>query len=71
MDGGIIRVRKNRRVTGAMRYWGEGPQLGPPGYENNLLYIAGLVALILGAVGASHTETINSKIQRMNKELLP
>ena len=29
----------------------EGPQLGPPGYEINLLYIAGLVALILGGAG--------------------
>jgi putative oxidoreductase len=26
----------------------QGPQLGPPGYEINLLYIAGLLALILG-----------------------
>src|SRR5262245_31291704 len=29
----------------------EGPQFGPPGYEVNLLYIAGLLALIMG--GAS------------------
>ena len=29
----------------------EGPQFGPPGYEINLLYIAGLVALILAAAG--------------------
>src|SRR5262249_9618989 len=29
----------------------EGPQLGPPGYEVNLLYIAGLIALILGGAG--------------------
>jgi len=29
----------------------EGPQFGPPGYEINLLYIAGLVALILGGAG--------------------
>src|SRR5215468_6238300 len=28
-----------------------GPQFGPPGYEVNLLYIAGLVALILGGAG--------------------
>jgi len=28
-----------------------GPQFGPPGYEINLLYIAGLVALILGGAG--------------------
>src|SRR5215472_12416038 len=30
---------------------GEGPKFGPPGYEINLLYIAGLVALILGGAG--------------------
>lgn len=29
----------------------EGPQFGPPGYEINLLYIAGLLALILGGAG--------------------
>ena len=29
----------------------EGSQFGPPGYEINLLYIAGLVALILGGAG--------------------
>ena len=30
----------------------EGPRFGPPGYEVNLLYIAGLVSLILGGAGA-------------------
>jgi putative oxidoreductase len=30
----------------------DGPQFGPPGYELNLLYIAGLVSLILGGAGA-------------------
>ena len=29
----------------------DGPQFGPPGYEINLLYIAGLLALILGGAG--------------------
>lgn len=29
----------------------DGPQFSPPGYEINLLYIAGLVALILGGAG--------------------
>ena len=28
-----------------------GPQFGPPGYEVNLLYVAGLVALISGGAG--------------------
>ena len=30
----------------------DGPQFGPPGYEVNLLYIAGLISLILGGAGA-------------------
>jgi putative oxidoreductase len=29
----------------------DGPVFGPPGYEVNLLYIAGLLALILGGAG--------------------
>src|SRR5262249_22010415 len=29
----------------------DGPQFGPPGYEINLLYIAGLLALILAGAG--------------------
>jgi len=29
----------------------DGPRFGPPGYEVNLLYVAGLVALILGGAG--------------------
>jgi putative oxidoreductase len=29
----------------------DGPQFGPPGYEVNLLYIAGLLALIAGGAG--------------------
>jgi putative oxidoreductase len=28
-----------------------GPQFGPPGYEINLLYVAGLLALLLGGAG--------------------
>jgi putative oxidoreductase len=30
---------------------GGSPQFGPPGYEVNLLYIAGLLVLILGGAG--------------------
>lgn len=30
----------------------QGPQFGMPGYEVNLLYIAGLLALVLGGAGA-------------------
>jgi putative oxidoreductase len=30
----------------------DGPKFGPPGFEVNLLYIAGLISLILGGAGA-------------------
>jgi putative oxidoreductase len=35
-----------------------GPQFGPPGYEINLLYIAGLLALIFGGAGAFSIDRI-------------
>ena len=39
----------------------EGPQLGPPGYEVNLLYIAGLMALILGGAGPLSIDALRSR----------
>jgi putative oxidoreductase len=39
----------------------EGPQFGPPGYEINLLYIAGLVALILGGAGPLAVDALRSR----------
>ena len=39
----------------------EGPQFGPPGYEINLLYIAGLVALILGGSGPLSIDALRSR----------
>jgi putative oxidoreductase len=40
----------------------EGPQLGPPGYEINLLYIAGgLVALILRGAGPLSIDALRSR----------
>ena len=39
----------------------EGPQFGPPGYEINLLYIAGLVALILGGAGPLSIDALRSR----------
>src|SRR5215475_11567976 len=43
----------------------EGPQLGPPGYEINLLYIAGLVALILGGAGPLSIDALRSRRRKM------
>jgi len=42
----------------------EGPQFGPPGYEINLLYIAGLVALILGGAGPLSIDALRSRRRR-------
>jgi putative oxidoreductase len=39
----------------------EGPRLGPPGYEVNLLYIAGLVALILGGAGPLSIDALRNR----------
>ena len=36
----------------------DGPKFGPPGYEINLLYIAGLLALFLGGAGDFSVEGI-------------
>jgi putative oxidoreductase len=39
----------------------DGPQFGPPGYEINLLSIAGLVALILGGAGPLSIDALRSR----------
>jgi len=39
----------------------EGPQFGPPGYEINLLYIAGLLTLILGGAGPLSIDALRSR----------
>jgi len=43
----------------------EGPLFGPPGYEINLLYIAGLISLIFTGPGAF---SIDSLIDRLRKQ---
>jgi len=42
----------------------DGPQLGPPGYEINLLYIAGLLALILGGAGLFSVDRLLARRDR-------
>jgi putative oxidoreductase len=39
----------------------EGPKFGPPGYEINLLYIGGLLALILGGAGPLSIDALRSR----------
>src|SRR5262245_3797997 len=41
----------------------DGPQFGPPGYEVNLLYIAGLLALIAGGAGPFSIDTLLARRQ--------
>jgi putative oxidoreductase len=42
----------------------DGPQFGPPGYEVNLLYIAGLLALILGGAGLVSIDRLLARRKR-------
>jgi putative oxidoreductase len=46
----------------------EGPQFGPPGYEINLLYIAGLVALILGGAGPLSIDVLRKHRSHVMRE---
>lgn len=39
----------------------DGPLFGPPGYEVNLLYIAGLISLMLTGAGALSVDSYRSK----------
>jgi putative oxidoreductase len=42
----------------------DGPQFGPPGYEVNLLYIAGLLALILAGAGPFSIDRLLARRKR-------
>ena len=42
----------------------EGPQFGPPGYEVNLLYVAGLLTLILQGAGPVSIDRLLARRQR-------
>jgi putative oxidoreductase len=41
-----------------------GPQFGPPGYEVNLLYVACLMALILGSAGPISIDSLRERRQQ-------
>jgi len=45
-----------------------GPQFGPPGYEINLLYIACLMALILGGAGPTSIDSLRKRRQERRSE---
>src|SRR6516165_238820 len=42
----------------------DGPQFGPPGYEVNLLYVAGLLALILAGAGPWSVDRLLARRKR-------
>ena len=44
-----------------------GPKFGPPGYEVNLLYIAGLLALFLGGAGALSIDRLLSRRRELSE----
>ena len=44
----------------------DGPQFGPPGYEVNLLYIAGLLALILGGAGSLSIDSLIARRRNLS-----
>ena len=46
-----------------------GPQFGPPGYEVNLLYVAGLLALILGGAGPLSIDRLLSRPGGLSERL--
>jgi putative oxidoreductase len=45
----------------------DGPQFSPPGYEVNLLYIAGLISLILGGAGALSVDRLLSRKEALSE----
>ena len=47
-----IHLRYGFSAINTVGLTGDGPQFGPPGYEVNLLYVAGLISLIVGGAGA-------------------
>jgi len=42
----------------------DGPVFGPPGYEVNLLYIASLMALMVGGAGAFSIDELRTRLRR-------
>src|SRR6478672_11597183 len=45
----------------------DGPRFGPPGYEVNLLYIAGLISLILGGAGPLSIDRLLARRKKLSE----
>jgi putative oxidoreductase len=48
----------------------DGPRFGPPGYEINLLYIAGLLSLILGGAGPWSVDRLLARKEALSERLV-
>src|SRR5262245_1525441 len=57
----LVNIRYGFSAVNTIGITPEGPQLGPPGYEINLLYIACLVALILGGAGPFSIDALRTR----------
>src|SRR5262245_46599526 len=47
-----VHMRYGFRSVNTIGLTEDGPKFGPPGYEVNLLYIAGLISLLMGGAGS-------------------
>jgi putative oxidoreductase len=57
----MVNIKYGFSAVNTIGLTAQGPKFGPPGYEINLLYIAGLVALILGGAGPLSIDALRSR----------
>ncbi|HSP14275.1 MAG TPA: DoxX family protein [Thermoanaerobaculia bacterium] len=62
-----IHVRYGFSAINTIGLTAAGPQFGPPGYEVNLLYIAGLLALIVGGPGVLSIDAWRNRLLQGEK----
>ena len=63
-----VNIRYGFSAVNTIGLTSAGPQFGPPGYEINLLYIAGLVVLILGGAGPLSIDAPRSRRRQRQLE---
>src|SRR6516162_3028817 len=59
-----VHLRYGFSAINTIELTADGPQFGPPGYEVNLLYIAGLLALILQGAGPFSIDQLLARSKR-------
>ena len=60
----IVNIKFGFSAVNTIGITPQGPELGPPGYEINLLYIAGLLVLILGGAGPLSIDALRHRRRR-------